>query len=126
MKSEQHVAGKVLGNAGGMHHTLKQMVTQHLLTMFFGLTYILSWCSAPLTGGQIIPHGPAIAAVSILALTEGRLGLRNLWRQMVHWRVGWRWYLIAPGVVGAYSLSAFLLNLLLGTTITNADRLLSF
>jgi hypothetical protein len=125
MHAQRQEAVNVSGKGGGVKHMLKQLVTRHPLTVFFGLTYILSWCSAPLSGGQIIPHGPAVAAVSVLALTEGRSGLRKLWLQMVKWRVSWRWYLIAPGIVVAYSLSAFLLNLLLGASITHADRLLS-
>lgn len=104
---------------------LKKIISRNPIAAFFILAYILSWWSAPFTGGQVIPHGPSIAAVIVLALSEGRAGLGGLWRQMTRWRVGWRWYFIAPLIVIAYLLAALALNLLLGASMTNFSRLLS-
>jgi uncharacterized protein len=106
-------------------NAVSKIVSRYPLVSFFVLAYVLSWFSAPFTGGQLIPHGPAIAAVIVLALGEGRAGLARLWRQMNRWRVGWRWYFIAPLIVVTYLLAALVLNLLLGANITNSSRLLS-
>jgi hypothetical protein len=86
------------------------------LTFFFGLAYLLSWWSIPF--GGLIPHGPLLAALVMLALTEGRGGLALFWRRFAHWRVGWQWYLIAPGIVIAYHAVAFVINLWLGARVT--------
>jgi uncharacterized protein len=99
----------------------RQVLERYPLTTFFLLAYALSWWSIPF-GGQI-PHGPALAAVLVLAATEGRLGLAGLWRQFTHWRVNWYWYLVAPGIVIAYQLVALVLNLTQGATVADATPL---
>ncbi|NWG34797.1 MAG: CPBP family intramembrane metalloprotease [Chloroflexi bacterium] len=85
------------------------------LALFFLLSYLLSWWSAPFANGGIIPHGPAIAAVIVIALTTGRQGLREYWRRLTNFRAGW-WYLVGPAIIAAYLLAAFAANLLLGAT----------
>lgn len=97
--------------------TLKNLINQYPLASFFMMTYALSWWSAPFTGGQILPYGPAIAALILITLSEGRNGLRRLWRQKTEWQVGWQWLLIAPGIVIALHAGALLLNLWLGSTL---------
>jgi len=65
--------------------------------------------------------GPALASLTVTALTAGRAGVRQLLRRCVHWRVGMRWYLIA--------VFSFLLIYLLGYStflgINVPDALLS-
>src|SRR5262245_27108894 len=100
---------------------LRRLLGRYPLTTFFVLTYALSWWSIPF-GGQI-PHGPALAAVVVLAVTEGRRGLSDLWRQFTRWRVGWYWYLAAPGIVVGYHLVALVLNLLRGATLADVTTL---
>lgn len=39
--------------------------------------------------------GPFSSAFIVTAITEGRLGIGSLLRQLVLWRVGLRWYLFA-------------------------------
>lgn len=94
------------------------MLSKYQLPIFFLLSYVLSWWSAPFANGQIMPHGPAVAAIIILALTSGKGGLRTLWRRITHWRVAWYWYLVGPALIVFYQGSATLINLLLGATIT--------
>lgn len=74
------------------------------LIVSFGVTW-LAWLpgilqhrsifsiSMPLTllGGM----GPAVAAVVVMAVTEGRSGLLWLVRRVIRWRVPLRWYLAA-------------------------------
>jgi membrane protease YdiL (CAAX protease family) len=92
-------------------------VKRHPLITFFILTYSLTWAFVPLVGMNI-PQMPLVAAVIVLAFSEGKAGLKALLRQATHWRVGWIWYLIAPGIVVAYSFGAVGLNLLLGAQIS--------
>lgn len=39
--------------------------------------------------------GPAVAGLTMIAITEGMPGLQDLWRRQLRWRVHWRWYAIA-------------------------------
>jgi hypothetical protein len=107
-------------------NTFRTAVNKHPLTAFVIAAYALSWWSIPFAAGGIIPHGPFLAAVIILALTRGRAGIRELFRRMTSWRGGWYWLLIAPGLVVAYLLLAFALNLILGATISDTSHLSSF
>ncbi|MEP9394082.1 MULTISPECIES: CPBP family intramembrane glutamic endopeptidase [Gordonia] len=38
--------------------------------------------------------GPAVAAVVVVAVTEGREGLRRLWARVIRWRVSWWWFVL--------------------------------
>lgn len=40
-------------------------------------------------------YGPALAAILVAALSQGREGLHRLFAGLVRWRVGLRWYLAA-------------------------------
>lgn len=92
------------------------------LPFFFLLAYLLSWWSAPLAQGGLLPHGPALAAIITLAIMQGKPGLRALWGRCANWRGGW-WYLIGPAVIIAFLLVAYLLAPLLGATPTGTPRL---
>lgn len=92
------------------------------LPIFFLLTYLLSWWSAPLLDGGIIPYGPAFAAVIALAVTSGRQGLRDFWRRLTQWRAGW-WYIAGPMIIVAFLLAAFVTNLLLGATVASPPQI---
>jgi hypothetical protein len=48
------------------------------LPLFFLLAYALSWMSVPFANGGLLPHGPTIAAVIVVALVAGRQGLRDV------------------------------------------------
>ena len=100
-----------------MMSTITNVVKRHSLITFFILAYALSWWFVPLAGGML-PHGPMLAAIIVLAFSEGKAGLKGLFSQATHWRVGWIWYLIAPGIVIAYTAGAMGLNLLLGAQIS--------
>jgi len=101
----------------------QQFLTKNQIALWVLLTYLLSWWSVPVADGRLIPHGPALAAVIVLAVTVGRLGLGNLWHRMTHWRVRWYWYLIGPGIIAGYLGGAYALNLILGATVMNVPRL---
>lgn len=44
--------------------------------------------------------GPALAAVVITALVDGREGLRGLWSRVTRWRIGWRWWALVAATAG--------------------------
>jgi hypothetical protein len=91
-------------------------VQRHALIFFIVLTYILSWWTVPFLHGGLFPYGPSLAALLVLALTEGRAGLAAWWCRLTHWRVPWMWYVIAPGIIIAIHLLGSVINILLGAT----------
>jgi membrane protease YdiL (CAAX protease family) len=68
---------------------------------------------SPLWGFPAL-FGPALAAVIVAAITDGRAGLRDLLSRLVRWRVGVRWYAVALGLPMILALTAAGLYLLLG------------
>ncbi len=94
-------------------------VKRHPLVVFFILAYTLTWPLIPLVSvsplwGFPALFGPALAAVIVAAITDGRAGLRDLLSRLVRWRVGARWYAVALGLPMVLALTAAGLNLLLG------------
>lgn len=73
------------------------------LTLFFILAFLISWLIWPLTllnpeSSPMAPFGPAVAALLVAVLSEGKEGLLRLLRQLGRWRIPWRWYLVAFGL----------------------------
>jgi membrane protease YdiL (CAAX protease family) len=97
--------------------------TKYQLPLFLFLTYALSWWSAPLTNGQLIPYGPALAAIVVLAVTMGRPGLRALWKRISQWRIPITWFLAGPVIILSYHTAALVANLLLGAKLANLPQL---
>jgi uncharacterized protein len=64
--------------------------------------------------GRLFPQGPFLAALIVLAVTEGRPGVGALLRRLGRWRVGVRWYGVALGLPFAVHLVAGMLTVLLG------------
>lgn len=81
---------------------------------YFVLVFVISWGAVVVTVGptellqgaspetwQILPIfgsmllGPPLAGLALLASTDGRAGLRDLWTRQTRWRVDLRWYAIA-------------------------------
>lgn len=57
---------------------------------------------------------PAVVALVLTGLTDGRAGLRRLVGRVGHWRVGARWYLAAVGIPLAGFLAVALAGVLMG------------
>jgi len=97
----------------------KQTFSQKFeLPVFFLLAFVLSWMSVPFVNGGLLPHGPTLAAIIIIALTAGRMGLGEYWKRLTIWRVGW-WYLVGPAIITAYLFAAFAINWVLGAMPVN-------
>jgi membrane protease YdiL (CAAX protease family) len=94
-------------------------VRSHPLVAFFVLAYALTWPLIPLVSvsplwGLPALFGPALAAIIVAAVTDGKPGLRDLLDRLVRWRVGARWYAVALGLPVVLALTAAGLHLLLG------------
>jgi hypothetical protein len=104
-------------------NTLNVFLKRYAIVLFFPLAYLLSWGSVliPQADGGILPHGPTLAALILVALTEGRVGLSIWWKRITNWRVNWIWYLIAPAILISFHLGGGLINLLMGATLQPID-----
>jgi hypothetical protein len=106
-------------------NAILSFIKRHPIASFAAIAYLLSWWSAPFANGQIMPHGPAVAAVIVLTITSGRAGLSSLWHRVAHWRVDWYWYVIGPGIIAAYLSVAYILSPFVGVKVTAPPNLLT-
>jgi CAAX protease family protein len=68
---------------------------------------------SPLWGFPAL-FGPALAAIVVVAVADGSVGLRDLLGRLAPWRVGARWYAVALGLPAVLALAAAGLHLALG------------
>lgn len=87
---------------------MRELACRHPVAAYVLLAYAVSWAwwvplalsGATTRPGQGWPThvpgllGPAVAAVVVTALVDGRPGLADLWGRIVRWRVGRRWWLL--------------------------------
>jgi len=97
---------------------LVSLIRRHPLISFFVLAYALSWWpiafyAAGLSPSPIISFGPFLAALVVLAATQGKTGVVGLLRRIVRWRVGLRWYAVALLLPVVVTAAAAALNVLL-------------
>ena len=57
---------------------------------------------------------PSLTAIALTGIREGKPGLNQLWRRLIQFRIGWRWYLAVIFIVLLGSTCQILLNNLLG------------
>lgn len=96
---------------------LSKRVTAHPLGAFFVITFTITWIWELLVFGlldlEFVPwsipgtFGPAIAAVLVTRMLDGKPGVRAFLRRLVLWRVGARWYLFALVVLPAVVVLAY-------------------
>jgi uncharacterized protein len=112
----------------GERRTAMSAVRGHLLIAFFVLAYALSWWgwifyafnhSLP----PIASFGPFLAALIVLAITGGRAGVGALLKRMVRWRVAPRWYAAALLLPVAITVTATVLNVVLGARAPSSAEL---
>jgi CAAX protease family protein len=99
--------------------TLLEPVRRHPLVSFFILAYVLTWPLIPLVSlsplwGFPALFGPALAAIVVAAVADGKAGLKDLLGRVLRWRVGARWYAVALGLPAVLALAAAGLHLALG------------
>ena len=104
------------------------LIRRHRLTTFFVLAYALSWWAWILYALGLFPNpiasfGPFLAAIIVLALTEGKTGLIGLFRRMIRWRVAPGWYVVALLLPAVLAVTATALNVFLGAQPPSAAAL---
>jgi hypothetical protein len=110
----------------GEEMALMSLVRRYPLSAFFVLACALSWWpwilySRDLLPTPIVGFGPFLAALVVLAVTEGKRGVVGLLRRMVRWRVGLQWYAVALLLPVVVTLAAAALNVfLLGAQRTSS------
>lgn len=93
---------------------------RHPLILFFTLAYALSWwpwvwtALDPTASSTILPSGPLLAALIVLAVTGGWGAIRQFLKRIVQWRIGLRWYLVVLVLPAVITLASAALNLALG------------
>jgi membrane protease YdiL (CAAX protease family) len=97
------------------------LVRKHPLIAFFVLAYLLTWWIYPLLKfspllGIFGLFGPALAAIIMAAVTEGKAGVKALLSRVVLWRVSLPWYVVALGLPTVLSVATAALAYLVGTT----------
>lgn len=100
---------------------IKSLVRRHPLVTYFVLAYALTWVLAPLLTislllGVVGLLMPAVAAIVVTAMTEGRPGVKSLLQRLTIWRVGLRWYAVALGLPVLLSLGVAASGSLLGAS----------
>lgn len=118
-------SGPSISGSGHSDGRLRAFSTRHQMALFVVLTLLISWAFVIPADGGLIPYGPMIAAFIVLAVVAGRRGVTGLWAQMIRWRVGWKWYVIAPGILIAVHVCALGINLALGAEIVSTAHLAS-
>jgi membrane protease YdiL (CAAX protease family) len=110
----------------GPRPSVRRLVARHPVAAFLCICYAVTWATAvpwfrartdvlpfdlPMWGSLGTIFGVALAAVLVVAASDGRAGVRDLARRSLRWRVGVRWYLLAvlglPVVVLAGAIALF-------------------
>lgn len=104
------------------------MVKRQPMVAFLVLTFLLSWWPWALYVFGLMPvpiasFGPFLAALIVLAVSEGKAGIVGLLRRMTRWRVGAGWWLVALLLPVAMSTGATLLNIAIGAEAPTAAEL---
>ena len=113
---------------------MKQMIAHHPLRAFIVMALLCSWIAVlPLILNPALPvepfqmlgafAGPTLAAIIVIAVTEGRARLAAFFRQYVQWRAGPGWWLlvlfgillaltvVATVILGPSVLASFVTNI---------------
>jgi len=111
--------------------SLKRLVKEHPLVVYFVTAFGLSWilwvplvasAHGLLAGGNAFSYfhllgslGPLLAALLVTGIVGGAAGLRELGTRLVKWRVGLIWWAMALfGPAALYGISAVFLRLFSG------------
>ncbi|TFF91316.1 CPBP family intramembrane metalloprotease [Candidatus Thorarchaeota archaeon] len=109
--------------------TIKEFVSNHALLVFIAVAYGLTWLIVlplVLEGlGLIVlsdslrvihyvaPTGPALAAIGVTFMKDGRSGLEDIGRRLSRWRVGAVWLFVSVMLVWVFYLGAAALIVLM-------------
>src|SRR5215218_43450 len=91
------------------------VIRRHPVLTFFVLACALSWAAIPWQ--SFFAPGVLVAALIVVALTEGVAGLKAMGSRLIRWRVSWIWYALALGVPLAVTFAAIGLNTAFGAPV---------
>lgn len=78
-----------------MKEILYNILKEYQFATFATLTILISWFPWFTTGKGFFVFGPSVAGVIIIALTQGKDGLKILSKRALYWKVKLKWWLIA-------------------------------
>src|SRR5918997_383019 len=93
------------------------VIRRHPVLAFFLLAYALCWGAIPWQ--SFFAPGVLIAAVVVIAITEGVPGLKAAGSRLIRWRVSWIWYALALAVPLGVKFASLGLNGVLGAPVPN-------
>jgi membrane protease YdiL (CAAX protease family) len=71
-------------------------LSRHQITLFFVLTFVISWYPWWYGGHPgFKTWGPSLAGLIVVASVSGWRGVKEMFRRLVRWRVGLRWWGVA-------------------------------
>jgi uncharacterized protein len=88
------------------------LVKRYPIITFFVLTYVIAWVTLPF--GTFGAYAPLVAALIVIPISQGVVGLKELGLRMIRWRVRWYWYAVAIGLPLAVHLAVVGLNFAAG------------
>jgi len=111
---------------------------KHPVVWFYILTFVISWIG--LIPGVLVSRGvaqfdnpyvhllgilfsigPALAAVMMSQIIQGKAGVQNLLRALLKWRVGWVWYIVAMlGPIVIFIAGQFITKIM-GLTVASSE-----
>ena len=103
-------------------NTIKSFVQRFSLPIFFILAYTLSWFPSLFEAHSLLPLGPFIAALIVLAFIGGS-DVKDFLRRIVQWRVGIGWYAMVLLLPVIATIVAIGINLLLGAGAPTWERI---
>lgn len=107
---------------GSVRSTQSQsLVARYQVPLFFLLAYLLSWWPLSLLHA-LLPHGVALAAAVVIALSAGKPGSRAFWSRLTNFRAGWL-FVAAPAIIIGFKLADAASNLLAGATLVGFPQL---
>ncbi len=99
--------------------SLNSRIKQHALAIFCALTIALTFAATLLPlPGEVIPvvivFIPALMAISLTALSEGKIGVQSLLGKLAQWRVSFKWVIIAVALALMMRLTISFIALAMG------------
>lgn len=107
----------------------------HSLITFFALSFLISWTVwvpaslashdlisfkiDPTLSGSLGAIGPSLSALITIAIYDGKTGFRDLFKRLLTWRVGLRWYLFVLLWAPCLSLAVTAISILFGSPKPN-------
>ncbi len=90
--------------------SMHNLIKRHPVVVYYSLAILLSWMvelplvairqgwvnwNIPFSVHYLAAFGPMLAALAVTALTGGKAGMKELWKRITRWRVGWKWAVIS-------------------------------